>query len=72
MVVGMTRQRKYQLKRKAEGRCAQCGNEELLIANHCHKCHEKQLAYARKRNGHNPWEPGKVGRPPKYGRGREE
>ncbi len=60
----MTRQRIWQLKQMAEGRCAQCGAPRHPASKTmCLRC----AARARKRNrarlGHSPKRPGAVGRP---------
>lgn len=60
----MTRQRRWQLKRRAEGRCITCGRKRNLYKHHCDQCNGKHLLYQRKYHGHQPWRAGFAGRPP--------
>ena len=65
-------QRRYQLARKSEGKCGQCGIAAILGYTRCPNCHESDLRRHRERGGKfgqklNPWKPGGPGRPPKRG-----
>lgn len=60
----LSRQRRYQLRMKAAGRCQQCGSKELFTTSACEPCVKKRRASSRKRTGSNPWQKGKAGRPP--------
>ena len=60
----MTRQRRWQLARKAEGVCEVCGKGPLLTSVKCKYCAEKKTDLQRKRLGFEPWHPGGPGRPP--------
>ncbi len=46
------------------GNCSKCGQPRNLYANFCDKCHGKLIERMRKRQGSNPWEPGKAGQHP--------
>lgn len=62
----ISKQRQWQLKKQAEGKCVTCGSGSLVSKQHC----EKHLLEARARNrarmGCGQWVPGGPGRPPKY------
>lgn len=60
----ISRQRKWQLKMKEEGRCQQCGQPENHYSIHCDSCRKKKRIFQRKWRGYKPWKPGKPGRPP--------
>jgi len=48
--MGISRQSKWQISKKAEGRCIGCGGEmtDGGTADHCFICAEKRRAYKRK------------------------
>ena len=41
----ISRQRAWQIKRRAEGRCVQCG-KKAVTANHCRQCRDRMNKYA--------------------------
>ncbi len=62
----MTRQRKWQLKKKAEGKCTICGKHSESGKELCVEHIIKRRNYVRKKFGHKPKQEGKVGRNIKY------
>ena len=63
----VSRQRLFQIKQLAKGLCALCPNPRINASHcevHCKQLRDYQRKYARQRNGYQPWEPGKRGRPP--------
>jgi hypothetical protein len=70
MMLDMTpsRQYKYQKKRGKEGLCRTCGINPLLGSTYCAECLEKSTERQRERQGFQPWQPGKRGRPPLKGK----
>ena len=60
----ISKQRRWQLKKKADGRCTQCGRDRNLYKSYCDDCQKKQTKLNRKRKGCKPWKPGNRGRPP--------
>lgn len=63
----VSKQRRWQLARQAEGRCPQCG-EPGVAGGRCLLCLAKQARRIRARKGLRPWVPGGVGRPPHWAR----
>lgn len=61
----MTRQRRWQNKRLAEGNCVCCGNKRNLYSQRCDPCQTLETARARNRNRCNAWKAGGRGRKPK-------
>ena len=45
--MNISRQYRWQLKKKAEGLCGQCGKRPLVNKHLCQECHEKRRAYNR-------------------------
>jgi hypothetical protein len=62
--LGVSRQRVWQMERKAEGCCVTCGNPCNLYAAHCDEHAVEQRVLMRKRSGCKPWKPGNSGRRP--------
>lgn len=60
----VSRQRIYQLRRQAEGRCQRCGKALTLYAIECAKCHAWSVRYKRKARGCKPWRRNGPGRVP--------
>ena len=60
----MTKQRKYQLAKLADGLCSICGKESLYNDERCLACYVKFMVLVRRRAGCKPWRPGGRGRPP--------
>jgi hypothetical protein len=60
----VSRQRAWQLRMKASGRCILCGKPRGNCWDRCDPCQAKVTAAVRKRTGCQPWQPGKPGRPP--------
>ena len=60
----MTRQRRWQLARRAEGRCTICGQPRTHYPEECDACRVKRRRYQRVWPIGQPWRPGGVGRPP--------
>jgi len=48
---GMSRQRAWQLAKRAAGLCIRCGLKPLLTKNHCARCAKKQREYMRSVTG---------------------
>lgn len=61
----MTRQRRWQNKRLAEGKCVCCGAKRNLYSQRCDACQTQETERARNRNRCNPWKAGGRGRKPK-------
>ena len=59
----LSRQRRWQLKKEAEGKCVTCGGGPLLSSRYCAKHLQATRERNRDRVGCNPWEPGGRGRP---------
>ena len=59
-----SRQRRWQLARIAEGRCAQCGRRRQHYRTLCDACAMKAQRRNRMRQGFKPWKRGGMGRPP--------
>lgn len=57
----VSRQRRWQLKQEAAGRCILCGQPNSSLNLLCPSCMDKKRAAA----GHQPWRLGGPGRPPK-------
>ena len=64
MAKELSRQRKWQLKKRAEGLCESCGDP--AEKSRCPACMIKQRERVRNRLGCSPKEYGKPGRPLKY------
>jgi hypothetical protein len=60
----MTKQRRWQLKKQAEGNCMTCGKPRNLYAERCDTCHAVERLRTRAACGHQPWREGGRGRPP--------
>ena len=52
----MTRQRKWQLRQKAAGRCVKCGGKPLATAEHCETHRRAYNAAQNTRNAARRWE----------------
>lgn len=62
--LGVTSQAVLYARRRQKGLCLRCGRKAFEGLSYCKK-HRKQVNQAnRQRNGHKPWKPGGVGRPP--------
>lgn len=67
----ITRQRKWQLRRKNEHRCVICGSPDLVTLNYCEEhslvARERSLTWRRIKNGQDPEAPlSTAGRPRKF------
>lgn len=61
----ISRQRRWQLKQQAAGRCTNCGAERYPQSKtYCLRCLRQVRENSRRRNGHRPWRRGSHGRPP--------
>jgi hypothetical protein len=61
-----SRQRRWQLKKKADGMCPQCGRRLCSGDEHyCKGCRGKHNMRYRKRLDYVKWHPGGRGRPPR-------
>ena len=60
----LSRQRRWQLARIAEGRCSQCGKPRRHYAAVCDECALIQRRRNRAHQGCKAWKPGGMGRPP--------
>ena len=60
----LSRQRRWQLARIAEGRCAHCGKPRRHYPTICDQCALARRRRHRLRAGSKPWKPGGAGRPP--------
>lgn len=60
----VSRQRAYQLRRIADGLCAQCGKRPLFSSYACKKCQVAMRKAKRNAKGCKPWKAGGRGRPP--------
>lgn len=60
----VSRQRRWQLKMIAGGRCSQCGNLRKHYRDFCDPCEIKHREFNRRRLGCRPHVKGKPGRPP--------
>jgi len=61
---GLTRQRRWQLARIAEGRCMLCSKARRHYAAMCDECALAQRRRNRELLGCKPWKLGGMGRPP--------
>jgi len=61
---GLSRQRRWQLARIAEGRCSLCGKPRCHYTTMCDECALAKRRRERVRHGLLPWKPGGGGRPP--------
>jgi hypothetical protein len=43
--MNISRQYLWQLKKRAEGLCGQCGKRPLVNKHYCYKCNERNKAY---------------------------
>src|SRR5438874_2644738 len=57
-VKAVSRQRRWQIARRAEGKCEWCGLPLNRYAAMCDDCASKIRMRARKRGGFKPWRPG--------------
>lgn len=60
----LSRQRLWQLKRVAEGKCPQCGSLKETKSFLCPKCAKTNAIKRRERDGFKPWKEGSAGRRP--------
>ena len=61
----ISRQRRWQLKRKSEGKCGYCGIGSLnFYRDRCDECQSQLRESERRKAGSQPWRPGGPGRPP--------
>lgn len=60
----LTRQRRWQVTRVAEGRCSLCGKPRRHYAAVCDNCALAKRRRIRALQGFSPWKPGGRGRPP--------
>ena len=60
----LSRQRIWQNKRLAEGKCVRCGQPRNLYAQRCDACQNKETARAREKTGFKAWKAGGRGRQP--------
>lgn len=60
----ISNRRKWQLRQKRDGKCTLCGQARNLYWQHCDPCAEKVRVLKRKREGFQPWQSGRPGRPP--------
>lgn len=64
-VEGVSRQRRWQIARRAAGKCEWCGQRLNKYSAMCDDCAKRIRERARKRGGFKEWKPGSRGRPPK-------
>lgn len=63
----VSRQREYQKRMKAAGRCESCGQHRNgANRTYCQRCAETQRILQRRRAGYRPWRFGGRGRPPSW------
>lgn len=62
--LSISRQRRYQIRMQASGRCRTCGKPRGLSIYHCDAHAIADRERHRAKAGHQPWERGHVGRPP--------
>lgn len=62
--VGLSRQRRWQMRMAGLGRCTLCGGELRTYCQFCDSCHEKRMLRQRVKLGVNKWVKGGKGRPP--------
>jgi hypothetical protein len=60
----LSRQRRWQLARVAEGRCSKCGKPRQHYPTMCDPCAVDNRRRMREKNGCKAWKPGGHGRPP--------
>lgn len=60
----ISRQREWQIKKIAEGKCSSCGKPRTLSKYVCNDCLKKRREYQRKKVGCRPYKPGGRGRIP--------
>ena len=60
----LSRQRRWQLARIAEGRCSKCGKPLRHYPTMCDACALKNRRRMRALHGTSAWKPGGAGRPP--------
>jgi hypothetical protein len=60
----LSRQRRYQLRKREKGLCVICGKNPLLAGERCRECNERFKVNARKRGGFKAWRVDGPGRPP--------
>lgn len=61
----LSRQRRWQNKRLAEGRCVRCGAMRNLYSQRCDDCQTRETVRAREKNKCKAWKAGSRGRKPK-------
>lgn len=60
-----SRQRLWQAKRLAEGKCVRCGKPRNLYKHRCDECQRAETQRTRERNNCKEWKAGGRGRKPK-------
>jgi len=60
-----SRQRRWQNKRLADGKCVRCGASRTLYAQRCDECQAEETKRSREKNGCGEWKAGGRGRKPK-------
>ncbi len=65
----LSKQRQWQLRMIAEGKCGGCGKPRENYQQKCDDCTIKLRQHARRRAGCQPWEEGSRGRRPKVREG---
>jgi hypothetical protein len=63
--MSMSRQREYQMRMRAAGKCVQCGCPANGAAR-CPNCAIKHRKQRQIKGKHQPWKPGGRGRPPQF------
>ena len=66
--LGVSRQRAWQIIKKAEGRCETCGMPKIT-SRYCEKHAIAERKRKRESKGHKPWRLGSKGRKPQFGVG---
>ena len=59
-----SRQRQWQIRQNAAGKCMYCSNQAIEGTKRCESHAKYMREYMRERGGYNQWEPGGRGRPP--------
>lgn len=63
---GLTKQRRWQIKQQALGRCQECGGTKPSNCTQCDACAETTRVRMREERGFKAWQPGGSGRKPKH------
>ena len=61
----LSRQRRWQNRRLAEGCCVRCGVKRNLYSQRCDDCQKRETERAREKNKCSAWKAGGRGRKPK-------